>query len=240
MLIRGIVRPVHSMLCYLNAGELMDSCVMGGEVHAWNYRRYILLSTPFPPPPTAELAYTTRKIEANFSNFSAWHQRSKVYTTLWSSPSAPRDQEKKSREAEFELVRNAMYTDPEDQSVWMYHRWLIGAGEDRGVLDREIGVIAELLDEQPDSKCACHTRHRHIYNNFLFPLIFIFGAGCMESIVHYKTILLRLHASPTEQESLKRECAELLGQLKEVDPARRRRYEELGESYLHLLVEVGC
>jgi len=29
---------------------------------------------------------------------------------------------------EFELLRNAMYTDPNDQSVWMYHRWLVGTG----------------------------------------------------------------------------------------------------------------
>jgi len=30
---------------------------------------------------------------------------------------------------EFDLVRNAMYTDPDDQSVWLYHRWLIGTGK---------------------------------------------------------------------------------------------------------------
>jgi hypothetical protein len=56
-------------------------------VMAWDYRRYVLASLPPDPPgkssqsrtPATELAFTTKKIEANFSNFSAWHQRSKVY-----------------------------------------------------------------------------------------------------------------------------------------------------------------
>jgi len=93
---------------------------------AWNYRRYVLASMPVPRTEISELAYTTRKIEANFSNFSAWHQRSKVYTSLWDSGKLDAV---KCQEEEFELVRNAMYTDPSDQSVWMYHRWLIGSGE---------------------------------------------------------------------------------------------------------------
>lgn len=56
-------------------------------VHAWNYRRYVLASIPPNPvgsmaplrTPASELAYTRKKIEANFSNFSAWHQRSKIF-----------------------------------------------------------------------------------------------------------------------------------------------------------------
>ena len=55
------------------------------SVHAWDYRRYILASMPVKRPEVSELAYTTHKIESNFSNFSAWHQRSKVFISLWES-----------------------------------------------------------------------------------------------------------------------------------------------------------
>src|SRR6266436_2543211 len=54
-------------------------------VMAWDYRRYVLASMPIRRPEKAELAYTTKKIEANFSNFSAWHQRTKVLSSLWAS-----------------------------------------------------------------------------------------------------------------------------------------------------------
>lgn len=94
---------------------------------------------------TSELAYTKRKIESNISNFSAWHQRSKVLTSLWDAGKL--DKAKAVEEGacliciisndllirqcpvEFDLVRNAMYTDPNDQSVWIYHRWLVGPGK---------------------------------------------------------------------------------------------------------------
>jgi geranylgeranyl transferase type-2 subunit alpha len=67
--------------CSWHSRALSISCDF--IVHAWNYRRYVLASMPVRRSEQSELAYTTRKIEANFSNFSAWHQRSKVLISLW-------------------------------------------------------------------------------------------------------------------------------------------------------------
>ncbi|KII88727.1 hypothetical protein PLICRDRAFT_41947 [Plicaturopsis crispa FD-325 SS-3] len=168
---------------------------------AWDYRRYVLASMPVPRSDASELAYTRRKIDANFSNFSAWHQRSKVFSSMWASGTLDPT---KSREQEFELVTNAMYTDPNDQSVWMYHRWLIGTGEDLDILDREIGLIQDLLNEQPDSK------------------------WCMESLVYYKRLLSKHR--PEKGDELTQECAGLLKELETLDPDRKRRYQEIAKS----------
>lgn len=105
----------------------------------------MLESMPVPRSEQTELAYTTRKIQSSFSNFSAWHQRSKVLRRLWDAGDLDEAGTKEEGElpslgtevagfltphaSEFELVRNAMYTDPNDQSAWIYHRWLIGSGE---------------------------------------------------------------------------------------------------------------
>jgi hypothetical protein len=52
----------------------------------------------------------------------------------------------------------------------------------------------------------------------------------MDTLVHYKRLLLALKP---ERKELVDECAKLLEQLKNIDPMRRRRYEEMGKQLSH-------
>jgi len=167
---------------------------------AWDYRRYVLASHPNPRSTQDELVYTKKKIENNFSNFSAWHQRSKVYM----SNADTRELLQQAKESEFMLVRSALWTDPGDQSAWIYHRWLLGETPPIILLEREIGVVEEILAEEPESK------------------------WCLESLVHYKTQLARHPEYRGQTVVLDDDRREALMTLEKLDPLRRNRYQEMG------------
>jgi len=74
---------------------------------------------------------------------------------------------------ELERTHNGLWVDPDDQSTWLYHSWLLGEsfslGDDvhqetpvlaptspaerENVLKGEIKLLEDLLEEAPDSKC---------------------------------------------------------------------------------------
>lgn len=129
-----------------------------------------------------ELRYTLRKIESNFSNFSAWHQRSKLLPCIWDAKRLDQKQRMMERNkgactdcltVEFELLQQAMYTDPSDQSIWIYHRWLVSLSmstrrltkdADRHTLEQQIQWIEELAELEPDSKCTfCYTKMTRVH-----------------------------------------------------------------------------
>lgn len=91
--------------------------------HAWNYRRFITKLKNVPD--TEELEYTSDVIYDNFSNYSAWHNRSVLLSSLLEQKAEGYFPKEKVFKDEFEFVRNAIFTDPDDQSGWFYHLWLL-------------------------------------------------------------------------------------------------------------------
>ncbi|KAH6577903.1 hypothetical protein BASA62_000611 [Batrachochytrium salamandrivorans] len=89
--------------------------------HGWDYRRYVVAAIKTRLP-KEEFAYTLDKIGQNFSNYSAWHYRSKLLPNIFPDPDSRNDAISK----DLELVRNAIFTEPMDQSAWLYQRWLLG------------------------------------------------------------------------------------------------------------------
>jgi len=126
--------------------------------HCWNYRRFV--ATQANATFRNELDYTTSKIEQNFSNYSAWHQRSYLLQKLYEDDPGSLIQ---ALNEELDLVQNAFYTSPEDQSTWFYHRWLMGMQKKHNapnfkiVVEQELQKVQALLEEEPDSKWATLT-----------------------------------------------------------------------------------
>ncbi|KAK9463389.1 uncharacterized protein V1516DRAFT_667638, partial [Lipomyces oligophaga] len=175
--------------------------------HGWHYRRYVvaqLESATGKSLARQEFDYTTTKINSNFSNFSAWHNRTKLIPRLLKKEPSLDAVELLGQE--LNLITQAIYTDPDDQSVWLYHRWLVATDgiihldiESRSSLvEKEIKSIEDLLSVEPNSK------------------------WCLQSLAFYKEYLSKLTGSKVD-ESVK----EYLSKLESIDPMRRNRYRDL-------------
>jgi len=122
--------------------------------HCWHYRKYVTDKSRITTQ--AEFDFTTKKIGESFSNYSAWHTRSYLFPQLYGSESAT---VKQALGKEFELVRNAFYTEPNDQSAWFYHKWLVEksvsllpAPDSDTILRGELTMCEELLQLESNSK----------------------------------------------------------------------------------------
>lgn len=165
--------------------------------HCWNYRRDIHLRSGLPN--SQEFDFTTKKIQENFSNYSAFHQRSKYlqFTVVEGDLNAV-------LEGELSLVENAIFTEPDDQSGWWYQQFLFTWFQHQLPADnaalvimasKQIILVESLLELEPNSRWAMNS------------LIFLMDIS--------------------KSADYKARRNELLTKLKEVDPIHTNRYNYL-------------
>ncbi|KAL7749038.1 Rab geranylgeranyltransferase [Sorochytrium milnesiophthora] len=144
--------------------------------HAWNYRHYVVEKLKEAQCSTddvhqvirSEFAYTGSKIAQSTVNYSAWHYRSTLIEEiarhkdlLASVLESPASTDQSSPldcliQQESELIHNAIFTEPSDQSSWLHLRWLYqfatrNTNDHTALLRRELEVVQELRDMEPDS-----------------------------------------------------------------------------------------
>lgn len=195
--------------------------------HVWEYRRYVIAQIEQAEESSKaerELEYTTAAINSNFSNFSAWHNRTKLIPQVLVQIEDDAGRDTRRREMlkdELELIKGAIYTDPDDQSVWLYHRWLLNPdsahatlhplapttrSEHVNHLTQELAMIEELMEEEPDN------------------------IWCTYAKVHYTLSLRRLDEGGPHDESQTEEVRRLMSVLEANDTLREGRYREWKES----------
>ena len=120
--------------------------------HCWDYRNYIsdIAKTDL----KKEFDFTTEKINSNFSNFSAWHRRHKLLLRGLSMTEGKCPEEcdiKLIWPSEYTMILNALYTDPSDQSPWLYHNWLIKNNFNHLNCDH-LKALEDLMSMEPDNR----------------------------------------------------------------------------------------
>lgn len=184
----------------------MDSRNFNG----WNYRRFIVGMVEKIrgcDMNKDEFDFTTSKINQNISNFSAWFQRTTLIPKMIDSGAIKNLQEFIKQEIEY--IQNAMFTDAEDQSVWMYIKWFITNKDliDHMSPDQYSSILKKLVEDiviiNQDEISFCGKAN----------------VWCLKTLIVIEAI-----QKNQLNESVEEKSRSYLEELVQIDPLRKNRY----------------
>jgi hypothetical protein len=195
-----------------------------------------------------EWDFSTAKIQDNFSNGSAFHYRSKLLPLVLefrssgsaSSPSEAYEAISLVRDEWDGILLDAIFTEPDDQTIWFYHRFIVswakcnivddGANaevteEFEGLLYDMVDSIQELIDVEKEDSLEDSTQNRHESK----------GAKCKWAYLGMHLVLstlLEFNSSDDDDDDddkleLRERAKGCLDELMIIDPDRRERYQIL-------------
>mmetsp|Transcript_55901 Transcript_55901/g.118894 ORF Transcript_55901/g.118894 Transcript_55901/m.118894 type:complete len:507 (+) Transcript_55901:180-1700(+) len=201
---------------------------------------------------TNEWDFTTSKIQDNFSNGSAFHYRSKLLPLILESrlsndsggtSKGGCDNAGDCYAATISLAReewenillNAIFTEPDDQTPWWYHRFIVSWAKPLDHLDDEIideyeallfdmaDSLRELLEVEKENGMLGSNANKEDESK---------GVKCKWAYIGLHLVLSKLLQSSDsmdEEEAvdLREEAEECLAELITIDPNRKERYQIL-------------
>lgn len=179
-----------------------------------------------------EFSFTTSKINKNISNFSAWHNRTKLIPKIFAILDKIDKKSLLEKEDyklfqnpykllvhELDLIKTGMFMDSEDTSVWLYLWWLLTDGifvsylkhnpESYNyveIIQNQLSIIAELNELEKDD-------HAQGWDN----------VWCLKTTLLFNSLIKREHGNNTYLDA---DAVTILNKLIEYDPLRKGRYSD--------------
>ncbi|EGW34992.1 alpha subunit of geranylgeranyl transferase type 2 [Spathaspora passalidarum NRRL Y-27907] len=206
--------------------------------HGWQYRRFIVENIEkesVAKDPSHEKVillkikldefdYTTTKVQSDFSNFSAWHNRGNLIPKIYKLvheievPAEFKERVKLFDNPydilihELDMIKTGIYMSPEDTSIWSYYNWLLtddfftkaySKEEYLKVLHNQLEVISEVNELEKEDNGQDNI-------------------WCLKSIIFTKTLINKQQRG----EVLTDEIKSYLKILIKIDPLRKGKYED--------------
>lgn len=203
--------------------------------HGWSYRRFIISSieeqTSQSQSPS-EFQYTTKLINKNFSNYSALHNRSQLIIKMFADPSTKKQSPELAElfssklhflKKELDYFKNAIYTDPDDQSVWLYLNWLLTSDFFLSEISDQEAVT--LLTAQAEEINELNEAEKEDNNG-------VDNKWCLKIKSQIQLVLYKKY---TKDEKIKTSVLESIELLKKADPKRLNMYLDIATDLDKLL-----